>query len=63
MAGESGFVFVLIFALALFGPLVLYALVSAETADLPVMDRNTAERIARRDVDSETRDEREDDSD
>ncbi|SFL65398.1 hypothetical protein SAMN04487950_4497 [Halogranum rubrum] len=63
MAGEFGLVFVLVLALALLGPLVLYALVSAETTDLPVMDRDSAERIARRDVDDESRVEREDGSD
>ncbi|EJN57061.1 hypothetical protein [Halogranum rubrum] len=63
MAGEFGLVFVLFVVLALLGPLVLYALVSAETNDLPVMDRDSAERIARRDVDDESRVEREDGSD
>lgn len=62
MAAEFGFVLLFV-ALALLGPLALYALISAETADLPVMDRDSAERIARRDVDSETEDERENDSD
>jgi hypothetical protein len=50
MAAEFGFVLlVLLFAVA--APLVLYLLVSAETDDLPVMDRTEAERVARRDTD------------
>lgn len=50
MAAEFGFVLLaLLFAVA--APLVLYVLVSAETDDLPVMDRETAERVARRDAD------------
>jgi hypothetical protein len=46
------FAVVLLFLLfAVAAPLVLYALVSAETADLPVMDREAAERVARQDTD------------
>lgn len=61
MAGEFGLV--LFVVLALLGPLVLYTLISAETTDLPVMDRDSAERIARRDVDDGERAVHEDDSD
>lgn len=49
MAAESAFV-LLVLLLAVAAPLVLYALVSSETDDLPVMDRETAERAARRDT-------------
>jgi hypothetical protein len=50
MAAEFGFV-VLVLLFAVVAPLVLYVLVSAETDDLPVMDRETAERVARQDTD------------
>jgi hypothetical protein len=49
MAAEFAFV-LLALLLAVAAPLVLYALVSSETDDLPVMDRQTAERAARRDT-------------
>ena len=49
MAAEFAFV-LLAFLLAVAAPLVLYAFVSSETDDLPVMDRETAERAARRDT-------------
>ncbi|MFC4358178.1 hypothetical protein ACFO0N_09475 [Halobium salinum] len=43
-----GFAVVFLFALAL--PLVLYALVRAERGGREEMDRETAERVARRDT-------------
>jgi len=46
-----GFVFLL---LAAGGPLLLYALVRAEHDDREMMDRDEAERAARRDVDGES---------
>lgn len=45
----EGVVFVLVLLLALGGPLVLYALIQSETDDVPVMDREAAERAARSD--------------
>ncbi|SEP23854.1 hypothetical protein SAMN04487948_12525 [Halogranum amylolyticum] len=50
MVAEFGFA-LLVFLLAVAAPFALYVLVSAETDDLPVMDRMAAERVARRDVD------------
>lgn len=50
---------VLIFLLVAAGaPLVLYLFIRAETEDLPVMDREAAERAARRDTEDDPRDRR-----
>ncbi|MFB6195910.1 MAG: hypothetical protein ABEI80_07040 [Haloplanus sp.] len=54
MAGEAGLV-VLVMVLAVGAPLLLYALVRAEHVDREVMDRDAAERVARRDVDDDER--------
>jgi hypothetical protein len=52
-AGTVVLVFVLLFGLA--APLVLYWLVRAEHDDREVMDREAAERAARRDVNERDR--------
>ncbi|WP_255196331.1 hypothetical protein [Halorarius litoreus] len=46
----EGVVVALVLLLALAGPFVLYALVRAEHADREEMDRDAAERAARRDT-------------
>jgi hypothetical protein len=51
MAG--GVLVVFLVVLSLGGGLVLYWLVSAEGVHRPVMDRESAERLARRDTDDE----------
>ena len=46
--------FVLVLLLAVGAPLVLYVLIESETEDLPTMDREAAERAARRDTPDES---------
>lgn len=50
MSSTGGLVFVLFVAVALAAPLVLYVLVRAE-GETEEMDREEAERAARRDID------------
>lgn len=50
-AGAGFGIAVLFLLLALLAPLVLYALVRAEGSEREEMDRETAERAARRDTD------------
>ncbi|GCF12592.1 hypothetical protein Harman_05270 [Haloarcula mannanilytica] len=52
-AGTGLFLVVLLFALA--APLVLYALVRSERDQRVETDRETAERLARRDTDDDSR--------
>ena len=55
MAGGSVGIVLLVLVIGLGAPLVLYALVRAEHDDREVMDREAAERTARRDVDDDHR--------
>ncbi|MFB6102468.1 MAG: hypothetical protein ABEJ73_07865 [Haloplanus sp.] len=52
MAGAGGLI-VVVLLLGLVAPLVLYWLVRAEHDDREVMDREAAERAARRDTDDD----------
>ncbi|WP_338741236.1 hypothetical protein [Haloplanus salilacus] len=51
MAGAEAGVVLLVFAVGIGASLLLYALVRAEHDEREVMDREAAERTARRDVD------------
>jgi uncharacterized protein HemX len=53
MAGGGAGVVLLFLVLGIGGPLLLYWLVRAEHDDREVMDREPAERTARRDVDDD----------
>jgi len=55
MAGDGGvaLILVLVLGVGVGGSLLLYWLVRAEHEDREVMDRDAAERAARRDVDDE----------
>ena len=51
---DGGALVLVVVLLAVGGPLLLYAFVRAEHDDREVMDRSTAERAARRDVDDDS---------
>jgi len=53
MAGDGGVALVLVLVLGVGGSLLLYWLVRAEHEGREVMNRDAAERVARRDVDDE----------
>jgi hypothetical protein len=53
--GDGGALALVFALLAVGGPLLLYALVRAEHGDREVMDRDAAERAARRDIDDDHR--------
>ena len=55
MPGAPSVVFAVVLLLSLAAPVVLYALVRAERGQREVMDREDAERAARRDTDDRER--------